>query len=67
MSSRVDLPTVDQAGVAPAASDPLPGTFMGLKLDLRSDKLYDLWCNSRCDGPSGYSAQSGYCESDVSS
>ena len=42
MSSGVDLPAVDQAGVAPAASDPLPGTFLGLKLDLRSDKLYDL-------------------------
>ena len=42
MSSGVDLPTVDQAGAASAASDPLPGTFMGLELDLRSDKLYDL-------------------------
>ena len=42
MSSGVDLPAVDQAGAAPAASDPLPGTFLGFKLDLRSDKLYDL-------------------------
>ena len=35
MSSRVDLPAIDQAGAAPAASDPLPGTLMGLELDLR--------------------------------
>ena len=33
---------VDQAGAAPAASDPLPRTFLGLELDLRSDKLHDL-------------------------
>ena len=42
MSSGVDLPAVEEAGAAPAASDPLPGTFLGLELDLRSDKLYDL-------------------------
>ena len=42
MSSGVDLPVVDQAGAAPAASDPLPSTFLGLELDLRSDKLHDL-------------------------
>ena len=44
MSSGVDLPVVDQAGAAPAATDPLPGTFVGLGLD-----LYD-----GCDGPSGH-------------
>ena len=33
MSSGVDLPAVDQAGAAPAATDPLPGTFLG-PLDL---------------------------------
>ena len=42
MSSWVDLPAVDQADAVLAASDPLPGTFLGLGLDLRSDKLYDL-------------------------
>ena len=42
MSSGVALPPADQAGAGPAASDPLPGTFLGLKLDLRYDKLYDL-------------------------
>ena len=42
MSSGVDLPAVDQAGATPAATDPLPGTFLGLELDLKSDKLYDL-------------------------
>ena len=42
MSSGVDLTAVDQAGAAPAATDPLPGTFLRLKLDLKSDKLYDL-------------------------
>ena len=31
MSSEVDLPAVDQAGAAPAATDPLPGTFLGLE------------------------------------
>ena len=39
MSSGTDLPLVDQARVARA---PLPGTFMELGLDLKSDKLYDL-------------------------
>ena len=29
MSSGVDLPAVDQAVAAPAATDPLPGTFFG--------------------------------------
>ena len=42
MSSGVDLPTIDQTGAAPAVTDPLPGTILGLKLDLESDKLYDL-------------------------
>ena len=36
------MPEVDQAGAAATATDPLPGTFLGLKLDLKSDKLYDL-------------------------
>ena len=39
MSSGVDLPVVDQAGAGPAATDPLPGTFLGLALDLRSDVM----------------------------
>ena len=42
MSSGIDLPAVDQAGAATTASTPLPGTFLGLTLDLRSDRLYDL-------------------------
>ena len=42
MSSAVDLRVVDQAGAAPVATDPLPGTFLGLALHLRSDKLHDL-------------------------
>ena len=42
MSARTDLPMLDQAEAATAAAKPLPGTFIGLGLDLRSDKLYDL-------------------------
>ena len=42
MWSGTDLPVVDQARAAVATTKPLPGTFMGLGLDLRSDKLYDL-------------------------
>ena len=42
MSSRMDLPVVDQVGAVAAATNPLLGTFMGLGLDLQSDKLYDL-------------------------
>ena len=42
MSPGVNLPALDQAGAAPVASDPLPDTFLGLQLDLRLDKLYDL-------------------------
>ena len=33
---------VDQAGAATAATNPLPGTIIGLGLDLKSDKLYDF-------------------------
>ena len=42
MSSGIDLPAVNQAGAATTASTPLPGTFLGLAFDLRSDTLYDL-------------------------
>ena len=42
MSSGIDFPAVNQAGAATSASSPLPGTFFGLALDLRSDRLYDL-------------------------
>ena len=35
-------PDRDQAGPSYAASDPLPGTFLGLSLDIRSEKLYDF-------------------------
>ena len=33
---------MDQAGPSYASSALLPGTFLGLALDLRSDRLYDL-------------------------
>ena len=33
---------MDQAGPSSASSGPLPGTFLGLALDMRSDKLCDL-------------------------
>ena len=33
---------MDQAGPSSASSAPLPGTFLGLALDMASDKLYDL-------------------------
>ena len=33
---------MDQAGPSSAPSDPLPGTFVGLSLDITSEKLYDL-------------------------
>ena len=36
------LATMDQAGVSSASSASLLGTFLGLALDLRSDKLYDF-------------------------
>ena len=42
MSSGLDLPAVDQAGAATTASTTLPGTSLGLALDLRSDRLYDF-------------------------
>ena len=42
MPSGMDLPVVNQAGATSTASSPLPGTFLGLSLDLGSDKLYDL-------------------------
>ena len=42
MSSAVDSLVVDEAGAAAADSTPLPGTLLGLTLDLGSDRLYDL-------------------------
>ena len=33
---------MDQPGPSSASSAPLPGTFLGLALDMESDKLYDL-------------------------
>ena len=36
------LPAMDQAGASPTPSAPLPGTFLGLTLDLGFDRLYDL-------------------------
>ena len=35
-------PDMDQAGPSYAPSDPLLGTFLGLALDIRSEKLHDL-------------------------
>ena len=42
MSSGRKLPPVDRAGPASITSTPLPGAFLGLALDLASDRLYDL-------------------------
>ena len=42
MSSGKGLPAVNQAGASMTATNPLPGTSLGLGLDLGSDKLYDL-------------------------
>ena len=36
------LPDREQAGPSCAPSDPLPGTFLGPALDIRSERLYDL-------------------------
>ena len=36
------LSNMDQTGPSSASSAPLPGTFLGLALDMRSDRLYDL-------------------------
>ena len=36
------LPARDQAGTSSTPSATLPGTFLGLALDLGSDRLYDL-------------------------
>ena len=58
------LPAMDQAGASPTPSTPLPGTFLGLALDLGSDRLYDLVQN--IPDVMGPPAQRGYCESDIS-
>ena len=42
MQSGMDLPVVAQAGAASAARKLLPGTFLGLDLNLLLDRLYDL-------------------------
>ena len=42
MSSGRKLPPLDWAGAASTTSTPLLGTFLGLALDLASDRLYDL-------------------------
>ena len=36
------LPDSEQAGPSYAPSGPLPGTFLGPALDIRSERLYDL-------------------------
>ena len=36
------LPDREQAGPSYAPSDPLPGSFLGPAVDIRSEKLYDL-------------------------
>ena len=56
------LPTVDRAGAAPTTSTPVLGTFLGLALDLGSDRLYDLVD----DIPDVMGLRAGYCEGDVS-
>ena len=42
MQSGTALPVVDQDGMASAAGNPVPGTFLGFYLNLLSDRLYDL-------------------------
>ena len=42
MPSGMDLPAVDQVGVASTAVNPLPGTFRGFDLDLQSDLDSDI-------------------------
>ena len=42
MSSETDLPVVAQARAPIVTTEPLPGTFMGLGLDLPSDRLHDV-------------------------
>ena len=36
------LPAMDQASASSTPSAPLPGTFLGLALDVGSDRLYDI-------------------------
>ena len=38
--TMIDLPAVNQAGAATTATNPLPGTFLGLGLDLSSESGY---------------------------
>ena len=42
LSSNMDSLAVNQEGAATSALTPLLGTFLGLALDLGSDRLYDL-------------------------
>ena len=42
MSSNVVSLVVDKSGAATSTSTQLPGKFLGLSLDLGSDRLYDL-------------------------
>ena len=42
MLSNVASLVVEKSGAATSASTQLPGTFLGLTLDLGSDRLHDL-------------------------
>ena len=42
MASGRSSSAMDQAGPSSASSAPIPGSFLGLALDMRSDRLYDL-------------------------
>ena len=42
MSSETKLPAAARTRAAVATTEPLPGTFKGLGLDLRSDRLHDM-------------------------